>query len=80
LWWIDPVVVELAQDIFRQLSRNKACLVPLQNRLVPTLLSILQSPPDKVSIHSFVHSYGQLSLIAVYRIKKQFSWFSCSSW
>lgn len=44
----DPVVVELAQDIFRELSQNEACLGPLQHRLVPTLISILQSPIDKV--------------------------------
>jgi hypothetical protein len=44
----DPVIVELAQDIFRELSQNEACLGPLQHRLVPTLISILQSPIDKV--------------------------------
>jgi hypothetical protein len=44
----DPVIVELAQDIFRELSQNEACLGPLQHRLVPTLVSILQSPSDKV--------------------------------
>ena len=44
----DSVIVELAQDIFRELSQNPACLGPLQHRLVPTLISILQSPVDKV--------------------------------
>jgi len=44
----DPVIVELAQDIFRELSQNEACLGPLQHRLVPTLISILQSALDKV--------------------------------
>lgn len=42
------MIVELAQDIFRVLSQNEACLGPLQHRLVPTLISILQSPVDKV--------------------------------
>ena len=44
----DPVIVEQAQDIFRELSQNEACLGPLQHRLVPTLISILQSAVDKV--------------------------------
>lgn len=48
LFKTDPVIVELAQDIFRELSQNEACLGPLQHRLVPTLVSILQSPSDKV--------------------------------
>ena len=32
---IDPVIVEQAQDIFRELSQNEACLGPLQDQLVP---------------------------------------------
>ena len=45
---IDPVIVEQAQDIFRELSQNEACLGPLQDQLVPTLISILQSAVDQV--------------------------------
>jgi len=44
----DPVIMEQAQDIFRELSQNEACLGPLQHRLVPTLISIMQSAIDKV--------------------------------
>ncbi|PSN50935.1 hypothetical protein C0J52_08156 [Blattella germanica] len=33
----DPCIISLAQDIFKELSQNPACLSPLQQRLVPTL-------------------------------------------
>ena len=45
---VDPIIMEQAQDIFRELSQNEACLGPLQHRLVPTLISIMQSAIDKV--------------------------------
>ena len=45
---LDPLVISIVQDIFKELSKNSGCIVPLQTRLVPTLVSILQSPVDKV--------------------------------
>ncbi|CAN0065045.1 unnamed protein product [Lampetra planeri] len=44
----DPVVASLAEDMFKGLSRIEACQAPLQMRLIPTLVSIMQAPPDKV--------------------------------
>lgn len=37
----DPVITSLSQDIFKILSENPDCAVPLQTRLIPALLSIL---------------------------------------
>ena len=48
LFFLDPLIVSLAQDIFRVLSENSACQAPVQTRLIPTLTSILQAPPDKI--------------------------------
>lgn len=44
----DPVVASLAQDIFKELSQIEACQGPMQMRLIPTLVSIMQAPPDKI--------------------------------
>ena len=41
-------MISIVQDIFKELSKNSGCIVPLQTRLVPTLVTILQSPVDKV--------------------------------
>ena len=46
----DPLLVSLCQDVFQVLSENEACIGPVQQRLVPTLVSILQAPVDKVPI------------------------------
>ena len=45
---IDPVVASLAQDIFKELAQIEACQDPMQMRLIPTLVSIMQAPPDKI--------------------------------
>ena len=45
----DPVVVNIVQDIFKELADNEACASPLEHRLLPTLVSILQAP-DKVRV------------------------------
>ena len=37
----------IVQDIFKELAGNEACAGPLEHRLLPTLISILQAP-DKV--------------------------------
>lgn len=44
----DPVVASLAQDIFKELSQVEACQGPMQMRLIPTLVSIMQAPADKI--------------------------------
>ena len=43
----DPVITSLSQDIFKVLAANPGCSGPLQNRLVPTLVSILNASEDK---------------------------------
>ncbi|XP_051780368.1 importin-9 [Erpetoichthys calabaricus] len=44
----DPVVASLAQDIFKELAQIEACQGPMQMRLIPTLVSIMQAPADKI--------------------------------
>ncbi|XP_072419609.1 importin-9 [Chiloscyllium punctatum] len=44
----DPVVASLAQDIFKELAQIEACQGPMQMRLIPTLISIMHAPPDKI--------------------------------
>ncbi|KAK5872189.1 hypothetical protein PBY51_012912 [Eleginops maclovinus] len=45
----DPVVASLAQDIFKELAQIEGCQGPMQMRLIPTLISIMQAPPDKIA-------------------------------
>ncbi|XP_064488644.1 importin-9-like [Ornithodoros turicata] len=44
----DPVLVSICQDIFKELCRNPLCCGSLQQRLLPTLISILQASVDKI--------------------------------
>ncbi|KAM6977557.1 importin-9 [Aplochiton taeniatus] len=44
----DPVVASLAQDIFKELAQVEGCQGPMQMRLIPTLVSIMQAPADKI--------------------------------
>ncbi|XP_059509503.1 importin-9 isoform X2 [Stegostoma tigrinum] len=44
----DPVVASLAQDIFKELAQIEACQGPMQMRLIPTLISIMHAPADKI--------------------------------
>jgi hypothetical protein len=44
----DPVITSVSQDIFKVLSQNQECVLPLQTKLVPTLVSILQNQDGKV--------------------------------
>lgn len=44
----DPVVASLAKDIFKELAQIEGCQGPMQLRLIPTLVSIMQAPPDKI--------------------------------
>uniref|UniRef100_A0A8C6Y9C8 Importin 9 n=1 Tax=Naja naja TaxID=35670 RepID=A0A8C6Y9C8_NAJNA len=44
----DPVVASLAQDIFKELAQIETCQDAMQMRLIPTLVSIMQAPVDKI--------------------------------
>lgn len=44
----DPVLVSICQDIFKELSNNALCCSLLQQRLLPTIISILQAPVDRI--------------------------------
>ncbi|MEE6493116.1 hypothetical protein FKM82_016744 [Ascaphus truei] len=44
----DPVVASLAQDIFKELAQIEGCQGAMQMRLIPTLVSIMQAPADKI--------------------------------
>ncbi|XP_059806493.1 importin-9 isoform X1 [Hypanus sabinus] len=44
----DPVVASLAQDIFKELAQIEGCQGPMQMRLIPTLVSIMHAPSDKL--------------------------------
>lgn len=48
LFFSDPVVASLAQDIFKELAQIEGCQGPMQMRLIPTLISIMQAPTDKI--------------------------------
>ncbi|EEC02476.1 importin, putative [Ixodes scapularis] len=52
----DPVLVSICQDIFKELCHNSLCCSQLQQRLLPTIISILQAPLDKIP--SGIQSYG----------------------
>ncbi len=38
----DPLLIAVAQDVFAELCKNDKCVLPLEQRLIPTLISILQ--------------------------------------
>lgn len=67
----DPVLVRLTEQIFMELSKNPGTMVPLQQRLIPTLVSILQAQPLKVplglqavsSYHIFIYLPKQIKCI-----------------
>ena len=42
------MVASLSQDVFKELSQIEACQGPMQTRLIPTLVSIMQAPADKI--------------------------------
>ncbi|XP_053312848.1 importin-9 [Spea bombifrons] len=44
----DPVVASLAQDIFKELAQIEGCQTAMQMRLIPTVVSIMQAPSDKI--------------------------------
>ncbi|KAI0216737.1 Importin-9 [Lamellibrachia satsuma] len=46
----DPLIISLVQDMFKVLSENKACIHSVQQKLVPTLVSILEAPIEKIPV------------------------------
>ncbi|KAK8783595.1 hypothetical protein V5799_010042 [Amblyomma americanum] len=44
----DPILVSICQDIFKELCQNSLCCGALQQRLLPTIVSILQAPLDRI--------------------------------
>ncbi|XP_072308720.1 importin-9 isoform X2 [Eucyclogobius newberryi] len=46
----DPVVASLVTDVFKELAQIEGCQGPMQMRLIPTLISIMQAPSDKIPI------------------------------
>ncbi|XP_053669805.1 importin-9 [Anopheles nili] len=40
----DRFLLEMVQDVFKILSQNPFCLLPLQDRIIPTIVSILNHP------------------------------------
>ncbi|XP_067683421.1 importin-9-like [Haliotis asinina] len=44
----DPFIVSLVQDMIKELAENPGCSAALEQRLVPTLISILRSATDTV--------------------------------
>jgi len=59
----DPLLVSLAQDVFTVLAKNERCIGALQLRLLPTLLSVLQSTSDKLPFGMQSVSYCSTELI-----------------
>lgn len=50
----DPVLISIVQDLIAELSKNKNYIVQLQQRLIPTLVSIInpQQPNQFISLQS----------------------------
>lgn len=46
----DPYILELVQDLLKKLSQNPYCLQPLQERIIPTLVSILNMRGQQASM------------------------------
>ena len=44
----DPMLVSLSQDLIGVLADNPGCIEPVQQRVLPTIISILQATDDKV--------------------------------
>ena len=42
------MLVDLTQDLIRELCENPGCALMVQQRLIPTLVSIMQANDDKV--------------------------------
>lgn len=60
----DPTILDICQNIFKDLTQNPSCIEPLQTRLIPTLTSMMAITPINKSkdgtffllIHPFMKS------------------------
>lgn len=41
----DPAILDICQDIFKDLTQNPSCIEPLQTRIIPTLMSMVTITP-----------------------------------
>lgn len=41
----DPTILDLCQDIFKDLTQNPNCIGPLQTRIIPTIMSMMAITP-----------------------------------
>lgn len=41
----DPAILDICQDIFKDLTQNPSCIEPLQTRIIPTLTSMMAITP-----------------------------------
>ncbi|XP_024868417.1 importin-9 isoform X2 [Temnothorax curvispinosus] len=41
----DPTILDICQDIFKDLTQNPSCIEPLQTRIIPTLTSMMAITP-----------------------------------
>ncbi|XP_067212892.1 importin-9 isoform X3 [Linepithema humile] len=41
----DPTILDICQDIFKDLTQNPSCIGPLQTRIIPTLMSMMAITP-----------------------------------
>ncbi|KAL6255029.1 hypothetical protein P5V15_013362 [Pogonomyrmex californicus] len=41
----DPTILDICQDIFKDLTQNPSCIEPLQSRIIPTLTSMMAITP-----------------------------------
>ncbi|XP_043252941.1 importin-9 isoform X1 [Colletes gigas] len=47
-FYSDPMILDICQDLFKNLTQNPDCIGPLQTRLIPTLTSMMAiTPTDK---------------------------------
>ncbi|EDO40537.1 predicted protein [Nematostella vectensis] len=47
---IDAALLPLIEDLFKELAMNSGCNKLLQQRFIPTVISIFQSPPEKTPL------------------------------
>lgn len=62
----DHVLVILAQDIFKELSKVPACSAPLQQKLLPTLIEILTTSHDKIPASMPSVRFSSLVMVAIF--------------
>jgi len=41
----DPTILDICQNIFKDLTQNPSCIEPLQTRIIPTLTSMMAITP-----------------------------------